>query len=172
MKHDYIPDICDDYLALQKEVQNVKQWRPFTDALAQLSKAQALSATTPQKHVPPPPSNVGRGPPTNQLILAAGDTKQFDTGSEDPKAQAWVQSNAPKFDVKYGKVLHGAFFIIGGKPDAITKFLIAGKQVEIVATQLPERTRDEKRPSAASGRCEAVCITHSCPATACPFTFG
>jgi len=73
------------------------------------------------------------------LILAAGDTKQFDTGSEDPaKAQAWVQSNAPKFDVTCAKVRLGAFFIIGGKPDAITRFLRAGKQVGIVATKLPE----------------------------------
>jgi len=85
------------------------------------------------------------------VILAAGDTKQFATGGEDPKAEAWVQSNAPKFDVKHGKVRHGAFFIIGGKPDAITRFLNAGKQVGIVATQLPELTRHEKRPSPASG---------------------
>ena len=54
-KHEYIPDIRNDYYALQKEVRNVKHWRPFTDALAQLSKAKALSAATPQK--------AGRGPP-------------------------------------------------------------------------------------------------------------
>jgi len=110
------------YQQRQKEVQNVKQWRPFTDALAQLSKAKALSADTPQKHVPPPPSNAGWGPLLNSVILAAGDTMQFATGGEDPKAEAWVQSNAPKFDVKSGKVRQGAFFIIGGKPNAITRF--------------------------------------------------
>jgi len=59
--HEHTPDIRDDYRALQKEVQNVKQWRPFTDALAQPSKAKALSAATPQKRTPPPPSNAGRG---------------------------------------------------------------------------------------------------------------
>jgi len=45
--HEHTPDIRDDYRALQKEVWNVKQWRPFNDALAQLSKAKALSAATP-----------------------------------------------------------------------------------------------------------------------------
>jgi len=40
--HKHTPDIRDDYHALQKEVRNVKQWRPFTDALAQLSKAKAF----------------------------------------------------------------------------------------------------------------------------------
>jgi len=53
------------------------------------------------------------------LIFAAGDTKQFATGGEDPKAEAWVQSNTHKVDVKYGKVHHGTYFIIGGKPDAL-----------------------------------------------------
>jgi len=53
--HVHTPDIRDDYRALQNEVRNVKQWRPFTDALAQLSKAKALSAATPQKRTPPPP---------------------------------------------------------------------------------------------------------------------
>jgi len=149
--HEHTPDIRDDYHALQKEVRNVKQWRPFTDALAQLSKAKAFSAATPKKHTLPPPSNEGRGPSIAELILAAGDTMQFATGGEDPKAEAWVQSNAPKFDVKYRKVRQGTFFIIGGKPDAITRFLNAGKQVRIVATKLPERTRDKKRPSPASG---------------------
>jgi len=81
------------------------------------------------------------------VILAAGETKQFATGGEDPKAEAWVQSNAPEFDVKYGKVRQGAFFVIGGKPDAIKKFLNAGKQVGIVATKL----RDKKMSSPASG---------------------
>ena len=85
------------------------------------------------------------------MTLEAGDTAQFATGGEDPKAEAWVQSNAPKFDVKYRKVRQGTFFIIGGKPDAITRFLNAGKQVGIVATRLPERTQNEKRPSPASG---------------------
>jgi len=53
--HEHTPDIRDDYHALQKEVRNVKQWRPFTDALAQLSKAKALSAATPQKRTLPLP---------------------------------------------------------------------------------------------------------------------
>jgi len=101
--HEYTSDIRDDYHALQKEVQNLKQWRLLTDALAQLSKTKALSATTTHKHNPPPPSNAGLGPPINHLILAAGDTKQFATGGEDPKAETWVRSNDPKFDVKYGK---------------------------------------------------------------------
>jgi len=52
--HEHIPDIREDYHALQKGVRNVKQWQPFTDALAQLSKAKALSAATPQKRNPPP----------------------------------------------------------------------------------------------------------------------
>jgi len=38
---------------------------------------------------------------------------QFATGGNDPKAEAWVQSHASKFDVKYRKVRQGAFFIIG-----------------------------------------------------------
>ena len=129
----------------------LKQWRPFTDALVQLSKAKALLAATPQKHVPHPPSNAGRGPPFNSMILTAGDTKQFAPGGEDLKAEAWVQNNASKFDVKFGKVRQGAFLIIGSKPNAITRFLNASKQVGIVATQLPERSRDEKRPSPGSG---------------------
>ena len=89
----------------------------------------------------------------NQLIFAAGDTKQFATGGEDPNAEACVQSNAPKIDVIYGKVRHGTFFIIGGKPDALSRFFNTGKQVGIVATQLPERTRDgmTRRPYPASG---------------------
>jgi len=58
--HEHIPDIREDYHALQKEVRNVKKWRPFTDALAQLSKAKALSAATPPKRTPPPPSNEKR----------------------------------------------------------------------------------------------------------------
>ena len=152
--HEHTPDIRDDYHALQKEVRNVKQWRPFTDALAQLSKAKALSAATPQKRHPPPPSNAGRGPLVPRLILASGDTMQFATGGNDPKAEAWVQSHAPNFDVKYRKVRQGAFFIIGGKPDAITRFLNASKQVGIVATRLPgmpERTQNEKGHSPASG---------------------
>jgi len=61
------------------------------------------------------------------LILAAGHTTQFATSGEDPKAEAWVQSIAPRFDVKYRKVRQGAFLIVGGKPDAITRFLNAGK---------------------------------------------
>jgi len=149
--HEHTPDIRDDYHALQKEVRNLKQWRPFTDALAQLSKVKALSAATPQKRTTPPPSNAGRGPSVTQLILAAGDTMQFATGGNDPKAEAWVKCNAPKFDVKYRKVRQGAFFIIEGKPDAITRFFDAGKQVRIVATRLPERIQQEKRPSPASG---------------------
>ena len=78
---------------------------------------------------------------------------QFASGN-DPKAEAWVQSHAPKFDVKYRKVRHGAFSIIGGKPDAITMFLNASKQVGIVATKLPEmpeRTQNETAYSPASG---------------------
>ena len=86
--HEHTPDIHDDYRALQKEFRNVKQWRPFTDALAQLSKAKALSAATPQKRHPLPPSNAGRGPLVPRLILAAGDTMQFATGGNDPKAEA------------------------------------------------------------------------------------
>jgi len=105
----------------------------------------------PQKRTTPPLSNAGRGPSVTQLTLAAGDTMQFATSSNDPKAEEWVLSNAPKFDVKYRKVRQGTFFIIGGKPDAITRFLNAGKQVGIVATRLPERTQNEKRPSPASG---------------------
>ena len=66
--HEHTPDIRDDYHVLQKEVRNVKQWRLFTDALAQLSKAKALSAATSQKRTPPPPSNAGRGPSVTQLI--------------------------------------------------------------------------------------------------------
>jgi len=72
----------------------------------------------------------------------------------DPKAEAWVQGNAPEFDVKYRKVRQGAFFIIGGKPDAITRFLNASKQVGIVTTRLPgmpEGTQNEKGHSPASG---------------------
>jgi hypothetical protein len=79
---------------------------------------------------------------------------EFATGGNDPKAEAWVQSHAPNFDVKYRKVRQGAFFIIGGKPDAITRFLNASKQVGIVATRLPgmpERTQNEKGHSPASG---------------------
>ena len=98
-----------------------------------------------------PPSNAGRGPPFHSVILAAGDTRQFATGGEDPKAEAWVESNAPKFDVEYMKVRQRAFLIIEGKPDAITRFLNACKQVGIVTTQLPDRTSDEKRPSPGSG---------------------
>ena len=66
---------------------------------------------------------------------------QFATGGNDPKAEVWVRSNAPKFDVKYRKVRQGAFFIIGGKPDAITRFLNASKQVGIVATTLTKMSR-------------------------------
>jgi len=79
---------------------------------------------------------------------------QFATSGNDPKAEAWVQSHAPNFDVKYRKVRQGAFFIIGCKPDAITRFLNASKQVGIVATRLPgmpERTQNEKGHSPASG---------------------
>ena len=81
---------------------------------------------------------------------------QFATGGNNPKAEALVQSHAPKFDVKYRKVRYGAFFIIGGKPDAITRFLNASKQptVGIVATRLPgmpERTQNETGHSPASG---------------------
>jgi len=43
-------------------------------------------------------------------------------------------------------VHHGTFCIIWGKHEALTRFLNAGKQVGIVATQLPDQTRDEKRP--------------------------
>ena len=85
------------------------------------------------------------------MILAAGETKQFATGGEGPKAEAWVQSNADKFDVKYGKVCQGAFFVIGGKPDAITRFSNAGKQVGIVVTKLPEQAGDEKGSSPVGG---------------------
>jgi len=59
--HEHTTDIRDDYHALQKEVQNVKQWRPFTDAIAQLSKTKATSAITPNKQPPPPPPNRGAG---------------------------------------------------------------------------------------------------------------
>jgi len=79
---------------------------------------------------------------------------QFSTSGNDPKAEAWIQSHAPKFDVKYRRVRQGAFFIIGGKPDAITRFLNASRQVGIVATRLPrmpERTQNEKGHSPASG---------------------
>ena len=79
---------------------------------------------------------------------------QFATGGNDPKAEAWVQSHAPKFDVKYRIVRHVAFFIIGGKPDAITRFLNASKQVGIVATRMPgmpERTQNETGHSPATG---------------------
>jgi len=51
-------------------------------------------------------------------------------------------------------VRQGAFFIIGGKPDAITRFSNASKQVGIVATRLPGmpgKTQNEKRHSPASG---------------------
>ena len=99
--HVHTPDIRDDYRALQNEVRNVKQWRPFTDALAQLSKAKALSAATTHKRHPPPPSNARRGSSDPRLILAAGDTMQFATGGNDPKAEARVQSHAPNFDVEY-----------------------------------------------------------------------
>jgi len=53
--HEHTPDIRDEYHALQKEVRNVEQWQLFTDALAQVSNAKALSAATPQKRIPPPP---------------------------------------------------------------------------------------------------------------------
>jgi len=151
--HEHTPDIRNDYHALQKEVRNDKQWRPFTDALAQLSKAKALSAAAPPKRTPPLPSSARRGSSDPQLVLAVGDTMQFATGGNDPQAEAWVQSHAPKFEVRCRKVRHGAFFIIGGKPDAITRFLNASKQVGIVVTRLPgmpERTQNEKGHSPAS----------------------
>ena len=66
---------------------------------------------------------------------------QFATGGNGPKAEAWVQGHASKFDVKYRKVRHGGFFIIGGKPDAIARFLNASKQVGIVATTLTKMSR-------------------------------
>ena len=75
--HEHTPDFRDDYHALQKEVRNVKQWRLITDALAQLSKAKALSAATPPKRTPPPLSNARRGSSDPRLILAAGNTMQL-----------------------------------------------------------------------------------------------
>jgi len=94
--HEHTTDIRDDYHALQKEVQNVKQWRPFTDAIAQLSKTKATSAITPNKQPPPPPSSAGQ-----VIKLRDAQKGQFATSGEDPIADAWVQSNTPKIAVKY-----------------------------------------------------------------------
>jgi len=60
-KHEYIPDIRNDYYALQKEVRNVKHWRPFTDALAQLSKAKAFKSCQPLR-----PRGIFPTPPRTQ----------------------------------------------------------------------------------------------------------
>jgi len=125
--HEHTPDIREDYHMLQKEVRNVKQWRPFTDALAQLSKTKAMSAVASTQHNHFPPSSAER----QLMTLEAGDTAQFATGGEDPKADAWVQSNTPKFAVEYGKVPHGAFFIFVGKSEVLTRVLNAAKQVEL-----------------------------------------
>jgi len=78
------------------------------------------------------------------MTLEAVDTRQYATGGEDPKADVWVKSNAPKFAGKYGKVRCGIFFIFGGKSEALTRFLNAATQEEIVAIQLPVLRSQEK----------------------------